>query len=95
MQSIKETVKCRGTIYSIKAWQITYKYVVNNKWPDAQFEKQMKKLGASRSDAYTLYRTQLYEPWEISFAKPRKAQSEPHITVNVDEKMLVSKCGKR
>jgi hypothetical protein len=91
MQGNKETVKCHGTIYSMEAWRLVYGYIVNNKTPDAQFEKRMRGLGVSRSDAYVLYRTQIYSPWEISFEKPRKEKNEPSITVKFDEKMVVSK----
>jgi len=91
MQELIETVKCSGTVYSIEAWRLTYGYIVDHKVPDASFEKKMKSLGVLRSDAYKLYRAQLYEPREISFSKSKSAKSGLQISVNVKEKMLVQK----
>ena len=95
MQNEKEIVKCCGTVYSIEAWRLAYRYIVGNKAPDLRFEKQMKRLGVSRSNAYTLYRTQLYKPSQISFSKAKNAKSGIRISVNVIDKMLIPKTRKR
>ncbi|MBT0160851.1 hypothetical protein G4O51_12800 [Candidatus Bathyarchaeota archaeon A05DMB-2] len=95
MQDVKETVKCCGTVYSIEAWRLVYGYIADHKAPDARFERQMKGLGVSRSEAYTLYFTQLYKPWEVSFSKLKNAKSGLQISVNINEKMLVPKARKR
>jgi hypothetical protein len=90
MKNAKESVNCCGVAYSIEAWRVAYGYIVNHRVPDADFERQMKKLGVSRSDAYALYRTQLFRPREISFAKAKSAQGEPRVMVGAEEKLLVS-----
>jgi hypothetical protein len=95
MQTVRETVKCCGTVYSIEAWRLAYEYVVNHKLPDKRFEREMKKLGVSRSNAYALYRTQLYKPQEIKFSKAKKAKSRLRISVKVAEKIPVPKARKR
>lgn len=95
MKSVKETVKCCGTVYSIEAWRLVYEYIVNHKTPDARFEREMNRLEVSRSDAYALYRTQLYRPWEIRFPKAKKMKGRLHISVKIAEKMPVPKARKR
>jgi hypothetical protein len=95
MQSVRETVKCCGTVYSIDAWRLVYGYIVNHKVPDSTFETKMKKLRVSRSNAYKLYSKQLYEPWEIKFPEPKKAKRRLHISVKVPEKIPVPRARKR
>jgi len=89
MQDVREIVKCCGTGYSIEAWRLVYGYITDDKVPDAGFENQMRELGVSRLDAYTLYRTQLYKPWNISFSKPKNLKGMLQISVNVDERMPI------
>lgn len=95
MKDANETVKCCGKVYSIEAWRLAYQYITDHKAPDIRFERKMKGLGVSRSDAYELYRAQLHEPWEISFSKPASARSGLQILVDVDERMPTQKVRKR
>jgi hypothetical protein len=95
MKTARETVKCNGKVYSMKAWRVAYEYISDNKAPDLKFERRMKTLGISRSNAYTLYSTQLYKPWEISFSKRKNAKSGLHISVGLMEKVPVQRARKR
>lgn len=89
MQDVRVTVKCCGTVYSAEAWRLVYDYIAGHKVPDAGFERQMKGFGVSRSDAFALYRAQLYEPRDICFSRPNNMKRALHISLGIKEKMPV------
>jgi len=80
-------VRFHGKSYSKKAWRLAYSYAGKGKEPDANFEKRMKKLGVSRSDAYELYRAILYSPREIEFIEKRKAKPEAKFALAIKEEV--------
>lgn len=69
MSRTRDAVSCQGIIYSVDAWRIVYDYITKKLPPDARFERRMRALGVSRSDAYALYRTQLHTPWKVEFIR--------------------------
>jgi len=98
MPKPKDAVRCRDIKYPIEAWQTIYEYITRDRAPDCEFNRQMKRLGVSRSDAYTLYRAQLYTPWEVSFIKgPPEEGGRDELTFMYkgDEKIAVSKHRKK
>jgi len=69
MPKSKDAVSYHGIAYPIEAWQVIYDYITGHQAPDTDFERRMKRLKVSRSDAYALYRAQLHTPWEVKFVK--------------------------
>lgn len=72
------------------AWRLAYSYAGKGKAPDSNFEKRMKKLGVSRSDAYELYRAILYSPREIEFIERGRAKPETKIALAIEEEAQTS-----
>lgn len=60
-------VRYAGITYPIEAWRLVYDYVTARRAPDAAFNRRMRRLGVSLTDAYSLYRAQIYTPWLIEF----------------------------
>jgi hypothetical protein len=58
-------VRVHGKTYSKEVWRLAYSYAGKGKAPDANFEKRMKKLGVSRSDAYELYRARQIASYRV------------------------------
>lgn len=80
-------VRLHGVSYPKEAWRIAYSYAGKGKPPDSKFEKRMKKLGVSRSDAYALYRAIRYTPWEIEFVEESVKKSEPKVAIALGEEV--------
>jgi len=98
MPKRKDAVRCCDIKYPIEAWQIIYNYITRHRAPDCEFDRQMKRLGVSRSDAYTLYRAQLYTPRKVSFIKvPPEEGGRDELTFMYkgEEKTVVSKHRKK
>ena len=71
-----DAIRYKGILYPIKAWRIIYDYITTRKAPDAEFTRRLATLGLTRTEAYELYRAQMWRPWEIKFIKIAPPEEE-------------------
>ena len=71
-----DAIRYKGLIYPIQAWRIIYDYITRRKAPDAEFTRRLAALNVPRTEAYELYRAQMWRPWEIEFIRIAPPEEE-------------------
>jgi len=75
-EAAADAIRYKGIIYPIQAWRIIYDYITRRRAPDAEFTRRLATLGLTRTEAYELYRAQMWRPWEIEFIKIAPPEEE-------------------